>query len=211
MRTSKQTSLVVMAALAAISINMQMQSPARADGTLYGGITKTEELPAPGTNYDINLQTEQPAGDAYKLAVQKLSSGAKMTAQDYRNLGIGVNGIDAEKFANQKYAKIIRVYPGSPADLAGIRVGEKLVWKHDKDFRPGDHVSFTFKKDGEPMTVTVIRHGQPVDIPLICQNMEDIRVDRIRHEWEGVAQRLGYPDAGAYSGTNEYDLTKVND
>jgi len=210
MNMRKQYSIAITAGLLAVVLSLQVQSAVRADETLYGGVTKREQIPVASTGDDTNLQPETATADAYKLAVQKLSSGAQMTAEDYRDLGIGVDGIDAEKFPDKKYAKIISVYPGSPADLAGIRVGEKLVWKHAKDYRPGDHISFTFKKAGEPMDVTVIRHGKPVTFTLICQNMEDIRVARIRHVWEDVAQRLGYPHEGAYSGTNEFDLTKVN-
>jgi C-terminal processing protease CtpA/Prc len=210
MNIRKQSSIAITAGLLAVVLSLQVQSAVRADETLYGGVTKNEQVPIVSTEDDTNLQPETATADAYRLAVQKLSSGAQMTAEDYRDLGIGVNGIDAEKFPDQKYARIIRIYPGSPADLAGIRVGEKLVWKHEKDFRPGDHVSFTFKNAGESMDVTVIRHGKPVTFTLICQNMEDIRVARIRHQWEDVAQRLGYPHEGAYSGTNDFDLMKVD-
>jgi C-terminal processing protease CtpA/Prc len=199
------------ASLDATAPASQSLSTTSSEPTLYGGVKKKGEPLDTNAGNNDNLQAETPVQDAFKLAVQKLSSGAEMTPDDYRALNIGVNGVDCEKFPNEKYARVIAVYRGGPGDLAGIKVGEKIVWDSDKDYREGEHISWTFKKVGDHVPVTVIRHGKPIIFDLVCENMEDIQEPKIRRAWEKVARRLGYPKDGVYSGTNNHDLTKVHD
>jgi hypothetical protein len=190
--------------------------------TLYGGVNKSGQLstaiPDNNESHDLSatqndgkLQTETAAQDAFKLAVQKLNSGAHMTSDDYRALNIGVNGVDCEKFPNEKYAKVISVYRDGPGARAGIRVGDKMVWHAANDFPQGEHIAYAFKKVGDLAPVTIVRHDEPIVVNLVCENMEDIKDSHIRKEWEKVARSLGYPKEGVYSGNNDEDLAKVHD
>jgi hypothetical protein len=174
-------------------------------GATGSGQRKPEELNA--TDNDAKLQAEKAVADAYNLAAQKLSSGAEMSSDDYRALQIGTTGIESSKTILQKYATVIAVYPGSPADLAGIRKGEKEIW-HNTKANAVQRIQVTFRRAGSTVEVTLVRDGQPVNFTLLNQNIEDIQDPKMRRKWEGLVRRLGVRE-GVFIGTNLHDLSEA--
>ena len=64
--------------------------------------------------------------------------GRKLTSEDYRNLNYGILGIDTFKYLWGGKQTIDEVYPGCPAALAGIQVGDVEVQADDHVWKGTD-------------------------------------------------------------------------
>jgi len=199
-------------------------APSSEHTTLYGSAKKhgispdstdttgTPQIPPQdlnATDDEAKLQSEKALTDAYALAAQKLSKHQKLTADEYRALQIGVTGMESYRsFFFAKYAKVNAVYKGSPADQAGIRVGDREIWNEAEEKASSERATLmvTFEKTGTSVDVTILRKGKPVTITLVRMNMEDIQEPRYRHDWESMVRRLGFPE-GMYTGTSSSHLT----
>ncbi len=160
---------------------------------LQGGVRKRQVLAGADSS------------DLYSQAVKKLTSGIKLSAEEYRSLGAGCLGFESDRTFFQKIAIVSKVYPDSPADRAGIRKGDKLIDNNDADEDAIDHPEIprwrvTCGQAGTQAEVTVLRHKQPINITLTRMNIEDIADDDARHEWEKLIATLGYPKEGEFSG-----------
>jgi hypothetical protein len=142
---------------------------------------------------------EERAAILRAQALAKLQSHQPLTAEDFRNLEVGCIGLDTVRPYQQKKAHVERVYPGLPAALAGIKVGDVIV---DSDAESDDakvvdpsitRWSFSCGIAGETYDVTVHRHGRPITFHLIEMNMEDIPDPTYRHQIEQLVQETGYP------------------
>ena len=202
-------------------------TPAPEHATLFGSARKHQDalqgegttdasqnppLDAAASQNDVKLQAEKAAADAFKLAAQKLSTGQKLSAEDYRALGAGCAGYESDRTFFQNIAKVTIVYRGSPAEAAGIRRGDKVIDNAPDNAQAIAHPTVeqwtvSFDRAGTPVDVTVLRHGQPVKLTLIRMNIEDIQEDKYRHQWEQIIRELGYPKGGTFSGTSIHNLS----
>jgi hypothetical protein len=146
-------------------------------------------------------ETEPTGGEksnTYKLAVQKLGSGVKLSAEDYRNLNVGIVGMESTRtFFTNKF-KVIRIVKGSPADLAGIKLGDTFM-KDDsiddskiKDPTVPAYV-FSCGLAGEEKDLTLQRHGKTLHFHVVKMNMEDLPELKDRQEMEDLVRQTGYP------------------
>lgn len=168
---------------------------------LQGGVSKLEEL----------LKSTEST-DLYKLAVDKLSKGIKLTAEEYRSLGVGCVGMETDRTFFQNIAVISDVYRDSPADRAGLRRGDKLIDDRDNDEAAIEHPEVprwkvTFGQAGTQSEYILLRHHKKVPITLTRMNIEDIADDKIRHEWEQIISKLGNPAQGEFEGVGTNPLS----
>jgi C-terminal processing protease CtpA/Prc len=174
---------------------------------LQGGVKKNELT---GDTQDNNLQTEQSKNDTtpttntpFQLAVQKLSSGAEMTSDDYRNLGIGWLGMDSIATVFHTTPTVNKVWKDSPAYYAGVQVGDLVVNNpDDTSHRKPDPTipmwQVTFGKAGAKDDITFSRDGHLFTKTLVRENIEDIKDKKARKMWEKMAQKLGNPTHGTF-------------
>jgi C-terminal processing protease CtpA/Prc len=161
---------------------------------LEGGVSKLRQL------LDATEKSE-----LYPLAVQKLTSGVKLSAEEYRALGAGCVGMESARTFFQNKAVVIRVYKDSPADRAGFRKGDILIDNDDKDDDAKAHPEIprwkaSFGQAGTDVTYTLLRNKKPVDITLTRMNIEDITNDKARHEWEKILSMSGHSTEGEVGG-----------
>jgi hypothetical protein len=164
---------------------------------LQGGVSKLDEL----------LKATEST-DLYKLSVNKLTKGFQLSAEEYRSLGVGCIGFESDRRFFQDIAIVTAVYRGSPADLAGIKKGDKLI-DPGNDEAAVEHPEIprwkvTFGQAGSQATITVLRHHKPVQLTLTRMNIEDIADDDERHEWEQIVAKLGNPESGSFEGVGKY-------
>ena len=155
--------------------------------TLNGGVHKSDKSKLEAENQDQAAAATQPgADDLYRASVQKLSKGIKLSTDEYRNLGIGILGFDMDRTFYTKVSVITRVYPGTPAADAGMKVGDKVYQSPDKidDSKVVDPTKpvwiFSCGKAGETADYMVKRHGKEVSFHLVRMNMEDVTDDQLR-------------------------------
>jgi C-terminal processing protease CtpA/Prc len=161
---------------------------------LQGGVSKLRQL------LDATEKSE-----LYPIAVQKLTSGVKLSAEEYRALGAGCVGMESDRTFFQNRAVVSKVYKDSPADRAGFHKGDILIDNNDKDEDAKAHPEIprwkaSFGQAGSDVTVTVLRHKVPVDVTLTRMNIEDITDDKARHEWEKILSTQGHATEGELSG-----------
>jgi len=174
--------------------------------TLTGSIEKSDRSVSPARNSllngqtsdsSVNLQDQRASTDnstAYALAVKKLASKAKLTSEDYRNLGVGIVGLDSRQNYLKKYSRVIAVYPGCPAEKAGIKVGDMILEKHALTSKfTHTHYEFTCGIAGEPVDYTIKRDGQILNFHIIQMNIEDIPDPKTRHMCEEFVRQTGWP------------------
>lgn len=177
----------------------QTATPA-AQKPLQGGVSKLDEL---------LKATESTA--LYKLSVKKLSDGVKLSAEEYRSLGVGCLGFESDRTFFQNIAIVSDVYSGSPADLAGIHVGDKLI-EHDNDEAAREHPEIprwkvSFGQAGTQKQIVVLRHHKPITLTLTRMNIEDIIDDQAREEWEQIIAKYGYLNAYEFEGVGQNPLS----
>jgi len=154
------------------------------------------------------------SANVYAAAMQKLSKRQRLTAEEYRSLGIGTAGFEANQTFFQNTAKVIKVYRDSPADKAGVRVGDKMLMTEANPAEAMERANPTqplfqikFKKVGVPVEITLLRHKEPVKMTLITMNIEDIEEPEIRKMFEKMVSELDYPQDGTFTGPSIHTLT----
>lgn len=189
--------------------------PAAEHTALFGSARKHQELEDPNQKLNgnvsdngANLQAEQAANDTFKLAAQKLVNRQALSAEEYRALGVGCTGFEADHSYFTNDAKVSVVYPGSPADEAGIKEGDHIVYDQPENAQTYADPSVpqwrvTLARAGTPLNVTLKRHGKREPITLVRMNIEDIKDAKYRHRWEQIVRNLGgQPQDGTYTGTS---------
>jgi C-terminal processing protease CtpA/Prc len=217
---NRKNGLVTMTSNCLMTVALAMQLPlaAWADDVTTSTTATTAAIPT-------TAATDSPpeasghtmlygSANVYTSAMQKLSKRQTLTAEEYRSLGIGTAGMEANKTFFQSIAKVSKVYKDSPAEKAGIRVGDKLVITDPDPDEARERANpeiplfqIKFKKAGVPMDVTVMRHNKPVTMTLITMNIEDIQEPDVRKMFEKMISDLNYPTAGTFSGPSIHNLT----
>lgn len=81
-----------------------------------------------------------------------------------------VNAVDAEVYELDRIggAEVATVQPGTPADEAGVRVGDVIVAVDDRPVRNDSELLSIVaqRKPGERITLTVVRYGERLEIPV---------------------------------------------
>lgn len=90
----------------------------------YGTVTENQLLNSVASGY------MQGIGDAY---------GRYISAEEYKKMkqqDVAGIGISAQVSADNFYLEVLEVYPDSPAQIAGIQVGDLIVKMDDQDLSP---------------------------------------------------------------------------
>jgi len=225
MKSTKHNPIAkILKSLLAVALCLQLPLAVRADDAsgLVPEAATIDSTPSGPTGVqgasDTNAKPQPEATPSETLtlhaqAVKKFDAGQTLSAEEYRSLEAGTVGFEANKPFFQDIAVVTVVYKDSPADKAGIRVGDKLFDNEAKEdeaaredpTQPRQKV--TCGKAGTPKDVTVLRGGKPVTLTLVRMNIEDIQETKYRHLWEQIVRRLGYPEEGSFSGTSLTNLT----
>ncbi len=175
-------------------------SPPAEEKPLQGKVFENDSQASADKDQSSQMQPESPQSDnnpGYALAVQKLQSNIKLSADDYRNLGVGTLGLESVRTFFQDKAKVEQVYKGGPAEQAGIRVGDVLLDNNHDDSKVTNPTvpqwGITLARAGTVSDITLLRHGQPTTITLTRMNVEDLPDAKIRKVWEGIIDNLGHP------------------
>ena len=128
-------------------------------------------------------------GDPYTVYYNpdELEKFLDSTDGSYAGLGAAVN------LAESKYPELIRIFPGSPAEIAGLQAGDELIEVDGEDLYGqsldvavskirgpvGTKVSLTVYREGEPeyLHFDVIRNT--VEIPTVAYQMLDNKIGYI--------------------------------
>jgi len=185
-----------------------------AGATLHGGVIKHGKLDGSAdTNTDTqsplngqtsdgqpNLQGETPSADnatLYAQAQKKLTERKPLTAEEFRSLGAGTSGFDADQQYYSRLAKVTRVFAGGPAEQAGIKAGDILLQDEVATPVSGDptrpETDFSCQRAGDVKDVRVKRHGQILTFHLVAMNIEDIKEPNLRRLYERMIQKYGFP------------------
>jgi hypothetical protein len=142
-------------------------------------------------NFNFNTMQNSPGGLTFGNPRPRLS------ADQIRKLEHGVIGIDARVRPDSIYPVITGLYPTCPAAEAGVLPGDLLVKADDHVFKLGDGQAVLWKsvggRAGTPVDITVLRNDQELTFHLIRMNIEDIKDERIRQNYEFIMSAYGPP------------------
>ena len=149
------------------------------------------------------------SGGAIALSADKESAGkaapAAPTSDDPArpHAALGVNTVDAAEGV-----KVVGVIPSSPAERCGLREGDVIrrvdkqrvrtprgLTEEIRDFRPGDQVEITIRRDGQPLTVKATLAARasfanaPPRAPSIEQLTQQIRA--LQQRVSGLQRQVG--------------------
>ncbi len=206
--TSQPTDQAAVAASAVSVQNLLFGSARKHDAVLDSAASASPVQTGTVNEGNSKLQSETAtpaAGEPFKLAAHRLATGARLSAEDYRALGVGCAGYESDRTFFQKVAVVSVVYPGGPADLAGIRKGDKIL-TNDIDNAQAvanptvPQYQVTLDREGTPVTLTLLKHKEKIPITLTRINIEDIQTPKYREQWEKIVRDLGYPKSGTFTG-----------
>jgi hypothetical protein len=187
--------------------------------TLNGAVETTESLSAAQDdnnataaptqdatkNASQNLQPETATrGPLYWLALKKLSAKKHLTADEFRSLGIGILGAEFYRTYYQEESKVEDLYPGCPAILAGMQIGDMVLDQNaeaeDAQIKDPTRPSwmFTCGLEGQKVDFKVNRRGELLTFHLVRMNMEDVPDPKIRRNYEKMVERLGGQEGSVF-------------
>jgi len=189
------------------------------ENRLFGSAQKIDAETDINGSGTAQTTTDQHHNQMFQLAAEKLTAGEELNAEEYRALGVGITGYEVYSKFFKNQGVVEAVYEDSPADRAGIKVGDKVTNLHisqtvqDKArANPTQPLwSVAFKRVGVPVELTVVRHGKEIPMTLITYNIEDIKDPEIRHMFEQMISNLGFPKEGEFSATSMKELTGAPD
>jgi len=176
----------------AVAISVYMPFGALADGNPSETVTANPPMaPLQGS-----AEMSVAEGERYQAAIAKRDKRFKLTAQDFRDLQIGVTGIELIQMPDEDYAKVEAVVPGLPAAEAGIKAGELVVGGDRSNFWMSQDPTkeawaFTGGRAGTNVEYRILRKGEIVSVNCRRMNIEDITDDKLRKVYEDMARRLG--------------------
>ena len=126
-----------------------------------------------------------------------VSRAPSMSSEEFRRLEHGVIGLNAVLRLDEEGPMITEVLPTCPAALAGMLPGDILVKAGDHVFREGEGQRILWQvvggRAGTPVDITVLRKGQQLTFHLTRMNIEDIKDEHIRGNYERLLSALGPP------------------
>jgi hypothetical protein len=156
-----------------------------------GSQEETRKLSAEAKDSAESQKLSGATSDAPPVSLR----GRKMTAEDFRNLNYGILGFEITKSLWTGKQTVDEVYPGCPAALAGIRLGDVEVQTNDHVWTKGDYQRENWHigsgQAGTPADVTIRRNGQLITFHLIRMNIEDIQNDGLRKDYENMLRKYG--------------------
>ncbi len=161
--------------------------------SLSGSVTKSGHGDQPSLNGDIGRRSEDDK-DKFKFLRARKS---KMNSEDFRNLGFGITGFVSVNVPFMQSGLVVKVFPGCPAEQAGVRKGDHLVRANDHVFSRHDRQLEYWRildgRAGTAVDCVFMRQGQPVTVHLVRMNIEDIAEPRLRRQFEHMVKTLGAP------------------
>jgi len=141
------------------------------------------------------LQTETAVPGIREKALEKLAKRKSLTGEEFRSLNVGISGMNCRQMPFTTEAIVIKVYPDSPADQAGIEVGDILLGK--KVYAPSDPTrtmfTFTCNEAGSTKDYQIKHNGEIRNVRLVLMNIEDIKDDEARRLFEYLVEQTGAP------------------
>jgi bifunctional DNA-binding transcriptional regulator/antitoxin component of YhaV-PrlF toxin-antitoxin module len=193
--------------LPALVLLLNLPLAARADdiSTPQSQPASADSSSSPDSSSGTLLQGGVSERAAFEGAMTKLRAKADMTDDDFRNLGIGTLGYEALLTGPNNSSRVEKVFPGSPAEQAGIRKGDIVIRDADaaKDLaqgRPtGSNYAVVLRRAGSVDEVTLLRDKQPVTLQVTRMNIADIADNKVRKMWEKMILNLSNAPDGVYS------------
>ncbi|MBS2011071.1 MAG: PDZ domain-containing protein [Cyanobacteria bacterium SZAS TMP-1] len=132
----------------------------------------------------------------YQAAMSKREARIKLSAEDIRDLQIGVVGTEVVQMPGESFAIIEAVVPGLPAAEAGLKAGDLVVGGDSSVFWMAKDPTkaawaFTGGRAGTNVAYRIVRDGEIVTINVKRINIEDITDNKLRKLYEDMARRLG--------------------
>ncbi|GEM_PF-2598553 len=122
-----------------------------------------------------------------------------MTGEDYRQLGFGITGMETFRMLFARYPVVVRVFPGCPAERAGIQPGDLVLSAGGHEFTRRDmqreHWRLVDGRAGTEVDIKVLRDGEVICFHLTRMNIEDIPDENLRHMFERMLQLFGPPSS----------------
>jgi C-terminal processing protease CtpA/Prc len=141
-------------------------------------------------------QSAHQAQEQWSFARLGAAHRGKRTSEDYRNLEFGISGLVELRFFFD-HPIVIKVFPGCPAEIAGIRPGDHVVSAngHKFSWRDNQHDFWRIMdgRAGTTVDVDILRRGQPMTYRLVRLNIEDIPDPKTRRMFEKMLDSLGPP------------------
>lgn len=139
----------------------------------------------------------------------------KLSPEEYRRMEYGIIGLDSFIQVGGPGPVVTKVYPGSPAQTAGIRRGDLIVKARDHVFKPGEGQRVLWQviagRAGTPVDMTVLRNGELVTVEMIRMNIEDIDDKVRRRQYESLLDTIGAPHYTSEGDLLEHQKKDAND
>ncbi len=120
-----------------------------------------------------------------------------LSPEEYRKMEYGVIGIDALLQLGGPGPVVTRVFPGTPAESAGLQKGDLIVKAKDHVFKPGEGQRVLWQivagRAGTPVDISVLRDGEVMKFHMLRMNIEDIPDQSKRRQYEVLLSVLGAP------------------
>lgn len=127
---------------------------------------------------------------------------------------VGINVRVTEKTGEAPLVVVTDVWPGSPAEKAGLRPGDRVLRVNGVQISPWQFRSLSQRlQPGDPMTLVVERDGEPVDLTVVAELRPDrvaVAPERLLTELEAVRGRMARILARDESGRADSLATRVS-
>jgi hypothetical protein len=146
---------------------------------------------------------DNPRGNIFTLSAQDgglinlNAQQPKLSNEQFRQMEYGVVGLVSTVTTGDSNPIVTEVFPGCPAQQAGIKVGDMLIAAGNHVFRVGDGQRTVWQtvggKAGTNVKIKVLRDGELITFDLVRMNFEDIPDPSRRAMYELYLSRFGPP------------------
>lgn len=143
-------------------------------------------------------------GDPYTAYLER-----DLSAVERSRLSSVYGGIGAVVGTVEDQIVVVEAFPGSPASLAGIRAGDRIVaieGESTSGLTVADAVLRIRGEKGTAVTLTIMHHGEsePIDLELV---RGDIKITTVN--WEPLADGIAYVRITHFSESTRSELTSA--